>query len=469
LDFTSQDPYCRAVSLKISRILHAGYIFECHDTKIAFDPIFENPFSGNCHAFPDVRFAIEEVKKLNFSAVFISHYHDDHCSFESLNLIDRQTPIFIYCAFKELSDLIFQLGFHDVRHLETNTSAQVGAIEVVPRLALDPEVDSVFHIKACGLNILNVVDAWIDPSTIEILQMTAQWDLVLWPFQALRELAVLAPRYASPGAAEIPGEWIEQLKMLNPRFVIPSSCQYKMENWSWYNHQLFPISYRQFQIEIESALPRSEIVRLNPGVSVILKHSPVGEPVLTPASRLGWIEPVGEQELDYHYQPGFCAPSTGEISKNFPALSEPEQDTALHFCKSGLIEKYRSLPAPLDEYFQKPRVWKLSLFDHRGLATHFSYRLLRGKIELLSQSEEQPTWSTEIPTYKLWAALTLGEALNSLYVRINDAKFTPEIEKEILGADILEDPLLRTLYNGIFGGYQIAQLKRIQSRAGRRP
>lgn len=33
------------MNLQISRILHAGYLFEYGDQKIAFDPIFENPFS----------------------------------------------------------------------------------------------------------------------------------------------------------------------------------------------------------------------------------------------------------------------------------------------------------------------------------------------------------------------------------------------------------------------------------------
>ena len=39
-----------AAALTISRILHAGYVFECDGSRIAFDTIFENPFSRNCHA-----------------------------------------------------------------------------------------------------------------------------------------------------------------------------------------------------------------------------------------------------------------------------------------------------------------------------------------------------------------------------------------------------------------------------------
>ncbi|MGZ3803759.1 MAG: MBL fold metallo-hydrolase, partial [Pseudobdellovibrionaceae bacterium] len=62
------------------------------------------------------------------------------------------------------------------------------------------------------------------------------------------------------------------------------------------------------------------------------------------------------------------------------------------------------------------------------------------------------------------AALELGEALTSMYMRINDMVFEPEIEKEIHSADIVEDPLIRCLFNGVFGAYQLAQLKRLKAR-----
>ena len=95
--------------LQITRILHAGYIFEHENVRIAFDPIFENPFSRNCHAFPPVEFDYAEIRKQKFAAVFISHYHDDHCSFDSLDLLDRNTPIYIYCVFEEMLSMLIEL------------------------------------------------------------------------------------------------------------------------------------------------------------------------------------------------------------------------------------------------------------------------------------------------------------------------------------------------------------------------
>ncbi|MES2854659.1 MAG: MBL fold metallo-hydrolase, partial [Bdellovibrionota bacterium] len=142
------------MSLKVSRILHAGYIFETENARVVFDPIFENPFSVNCHAFPPISFDEAAIRSLRFDAVFISHIHDDHCSFASLDLFDRKTPIYIYCLYPEMIDLIKALGFECILSLKLDAPVKITDIEITPRRALDADVDSIFHIKSHGLNIL---------------------------------------------------------------------------------------------------------------------------------------------------------------------------------------------------------------------------------------------------------------------------------------------------------------------------
>ena len=92
----------------------------------------------------------------------------------------------MFCQFEELFSLINELGFTEVHSLKLNSTITVGNIEVITHRALDADVDSIFHIKAAGLNILNVVDSWIDPETLELLTQTKSWDLILWPFQTMR-------------------------------------------------------------------------------------------------------------------------------------------------------------------------------------------------------------------------------------------------------------------------------------------
>jgi hypothetical protein len=433
--------------MKISRILHAGYVFESEGTQIMFDPIFENPFSRNCHAFPDVRFDDEQIRKLQPDAVFISHFHDDHCSMESLDFLERATPVYLYCLFDELFAMIRQLGFINVQPLKVDAPVRIGAIEVIPRKALDSDVDSMFHIRAEGMNVLNVVDSWMDPETIEQLKPFAPWDMVLWPFQTMREIDVIAPSRAQGGKPELPEEWADQLRALNPRHVVPSSCQFVQEPWSWYNHALFPIKYRQFAQEVGAWLPDAAIVRLNPSVAVELTPQ-----TLTPAAPLPWVLPVGEQDVDYAYDADITPPPTSDIARHFAPLTDEQAALALDFCRAGLIEKYEDMELPEDSYFTTPCVWQLSVYDHAGAVRQFRYRI-HGDSIAPTGDEQAPTWTTEIPIAKLYAGLALGESLTSMYMRIDGAP---------ADADIVDDPLIRCLFNDAFGAYQAAQLKRLQ-------
>jgi hypothetical protein len=446
-------------ALTISRILHAGYVFDCAGTRIAFDTIFENPFSRNCHAFPAVRFDADGIRRERFDAVFISHFHDDHCSLESLDLLDRATPIHIYCIFPALFDMVRQLGFTDVRALRLNQAVQVGPFEVVPREAMDADVDSMFQVRAAGMNVLNVVDSWIDDATLAQLVAEGPWDMVLWPFQTMREIEVLAPSRADIALSTLPEEWIPQLQALAPRFIVPSSCQFEQEPWSWYNRAFFPISYAQFAREVTAALPAAQVVRLNPSVSVRLDAAS-----LQPAAPLAWVEPVGEQDVDYVYEGHAAPPQTSDIARHFAPLTAQQQARVLDYCRVGVIEKYGDVEAAC-EYFDAPRVWQLSLYDHDGAVTHFRYRLTRAGAQHEDDFTTALGWTTEIPAAKLYAALELGESLTSMYMRINDAVFDAATERDLLAADVVDDPLIRCLFSDTFGAYQAAQLRRLLARS----
>ncbi|CUI09139.1 hypothetical protein BN2497_13055 [Janthinobacterium sp. CG23_2] len=447
------------MTLTISRILHAGYVFECEGTRIAFDPVFENPFSRNCHAFPDVRFDRAQIRTVRFDAVFISHFHDDHCSFDSLDLLDRATPIHIYCIFDELFDMVRELGFVHVHPLRIDVPVPVGAFTVTPREAMDADVDSMFHIQAAGLNVLNVVDSWIDPATLPALARFAPWDMVLWPFQTMREIEVLSPSRAVAAPVQLPEEWFEQLAALKPRYVVPSSCQFVQEPWSWYNHAFFPITYRQFGQEMGAALPDARIVRMNPSVSFALTHDG-----LKAAPPLSWVLPVGDQDVDYQYEGHAQAPRTADIARHFPPLSAAQHARVVDYCESGLLDKYRGMELPEESFFETPRVWRLSVFDHEGQGTHFHYRIEGDHIESLAGVPAALSWTTEVPLARLYAALELGEALTSMYLRMNDSVFDAPTEADLLDAELVDDPLIRCLFNDVFGAYQAAQLRRIKGR-----
>lgn len=451
------------MTLTISRILHAGYVFECDGTRIAFDPVFENPFSRNCHAFPEVRFDHDQIRATAFDAVFISHFHDDHCSLDSLDLLDRRTPIHIYCLFEELFAMVRELGFTEVHPLQIDLPVAVGPFAVTPRAALDAQVDSMFQVAAAGLNVLNVVDAWIDPEGLETLARHAPWDMVLWPFQTMREIEVLSPSRAAPAAPALPADWIEQLAVLRPRYVVPSSCQFQQEPWSWYNQAFFPISYRQFGEQVEAALPGVQVVRMDPGVALELMRT--GErSSLGPAAPLPWVMPVGEQDVDYRYDPQAVPPATADIARRFPALGAAQAARVHDYLARGLADAYRAMELPEDSYFERPRIWQLTVYDHTGAGTAWRYRVEGDTIAALPAEAGPLSWTTEVPLAKLYAALELGESLSSMYMRINDTVFDAETEHDLASSDLVDDPLIRCLFDEAFGAYQAAQLRRLKER-----
>ncbi len=447
------------MELKVSRVLHAGYIFDNNKDKIIFDPIFENPFSHNCYAFPSVEFNIDKIKKINWSAVFISHIHDDHLSLESLNLIEKETPIYLYSIHEELFTLITALGFLHVYPLHIDKTVTIGEFQVTPRKALDPDVDTIFHIEVSGLNILNVVDAWIDPLALDKLLEHAQWDLVLWPFQTLCELEVLSPTRAEPAARSIPDEWIQQIKLLNPRFIIPSSCQFIHESWSWYNFALFPITYRQFTDQINTEIPTAKVIKLDPSCTIILTKAE-----LKKGSDLAWVDLEKNPVSDYEFNPDFKPSSTAEIASHFKKLTTPQKSSVIDYCRKNLVEKYNLLDSPEENYFLKSGFWQLSLFDKDGIPEIILYHFTKGRIELAAPSSTSKLiWLTELPIFKLYSALNSGESFTSMYVRINDTKFEAEIEAELATVDILLDPLARCLFSSGVGSFQAAQLKKLLS------
>lgn len=102
------------------------------------------------------------------------------------------------------------------------------------------------------------------------------------------------------------------------------------------------------------------------------------------------------------------------------------------------------------------------VYDHLGGEFSFFYKIEDTQIQKIEPNEVgRLGWLTEIPMFKLHRALFHGESLTSLYLRINDCIFESAIETEIVDVDIMNDPLLRCLYNGAIPSYQKEQLKRI--------
>jgi hypothetical protein len=448
-------------NLKITRVLHAGYIFEDSSVKIIFDPIFENPFSVNCYAYPNLEFDVKKLAQIEFDAVFISHFHDDHCSFASLNLLKKTTPIYMYCLNQEMFQLLRELGFQKVYPLKLNQQVQIGQLRIVPHRALDEEVDCIFQISSQHINVLNVVDSWMDYEKVKELS-DINWNLILWPFQTMRELEVLSPNRFPNSTVEVPFEWVEQLQNLKPRNLVPSSCQFINEEWSWYNHAFYPISYSQFINKMQKVLPETQIFKFHSGQVINLSEFEFSfcEPV-------DWIKPLGSQDVDYQYRIDLKSPSMAELSQHFKSLSSTQEKVLKDFCHEDLLKKLNSVDYSNEPYFKQDLfVWRLKIYGNSKYEIwNYDFQFKNGQFNLLSSSvgEDDICWLTEIVAAKLWSAIFDSEGMTSLYIRINDRKYSVEKEKQLKDINLTEDPLIRLLYDEKFASYQKRQLEQIRT------
>jgi L-ascorbate metabolism protein UlaG (beta-lactamase superfamily) len=450
------------MSVNISRVLHAGYIFETATSRILFDPIFESPFGRNCYSYPNIEFDHEYLKTLTFSAVFISHHHDDHCSLESLQYIHRQTPIYMYCLHPELFEWLRTLGFTNVIPLAFDRSLHIDEFTITPTRPLDEDVDCIFQIEVQGLKILNMVDAWMTPNTLRTVQTKSPWDLVLWPFQTFREIEILSPsRHNFYHNIEIPEEFIEPLKALRPRYVVPSSCQFRFEEFSWLNDVYFPISYNDFAGFIKNIIPESSLLRIEPGETYTLSSTS-----LLKTASLVWIHRKDTKNAEYGVNKNIAIPTLNDYAQHFTDESSDMRKAVSHFCNSEIIEKFSKLIINEDGYFSAPKVWLLTIYSFDGTTSDYYYQIHKNQLTRLAPTKFSD-WHTEIIDVRLYGALNHGESLSSLYMRINDKPETLVPDFDFASIDVLEDPLLHVLYTGRFGSYQKAQLDKLLSKQER--
>lgn len=478
----TRSPFCprylekrRAVIiLTIHRILHAGYQIADQDHDLIFDPVLTEPFSGNCFSYPRSQFETTALKSLEISAIFISHVHEDHFCLRSLSLFNRDIPVYIFAEDPEAKDLIHKVGFPTVHLLNLEQTYQIGQFQVTPKRALDENLDCFFSIRHGDVNILNVVDAWIHPDSLPALQQQAPWNLVLWPFQNMQEIEVLCPEISNTSAEEIfdiPEELKSDLLALQPQTLIPSSCQFKFEDWSWYNHKYFPISYKSFSAQIKNLLPTTKVQRLDPGMGLSWTQK-----AWTKTEGLSWVKRFcgsdSDESNDYKFDRRAQIPSTDKVSQNFPKQTDQEINQVLQFIKTDMLSLLKQQKEDLHPYFQQIGVWQLRLCTCDGSAIEIqielpSFQIIQATTSELSlpatrSKKPQPIlWTTSIPFWTAFKALTESASLSSSYLRVNES-LSPE-QRNKLPDDIspLDDLLIRTLFAQSSLAFQKNQLNEL--------
>lgn len=362
--------------------------------------------------------------------------------------------------------MIQELGFEDVHLLELGHTYQFGTFQVTPQKALDESIDCLFSIQHRDVHILNVVDAWIHPDSRSWLQQHSPWDLVLWPYQNMQEIEVLCPEVQTTSAEEkfkIPEELRSELHALQPKTLIPSSCQFKFEPWSWHNDKYFPISYASFASQIKDFLPSTKVVRLDPGMGLSWTESG-----WTKTDDLFWVKRIqnqtGDEINDYTFDKTSLIPSTDEVSGYFPKLKDAEKNQVLEYIKTGMLDQLHKLAEDLHPYFRQSGLWQLNLYESEDSLSEIRIKL--PSFHVIPSNDQlndlRPIlWTTSIPFWTAHKTLSQGASLSSSYVRVNE-HLSPE-QRTKLPNDIspLDDLLIQTLFAQPSLAFQKNQLQRL--------
>lgn len=433
------------MSLVCHRLFHAGYQIQSKNACLLIDPILFNHFSVNLESYPPVIYDYEKLKSIKIDALFISHIHDDHLSLNSLNQLNREIPIYLYSpTHSRLFELIKSLGFLSVHALEVFSTYTIKDLSIQVWPALDNEVDCVLSFHSGETHILNVVDSWLPLGILPQLQKI-KWNLVLWPFQYMRELEVLSPDRFTANISSVLEEHLEQISRLAKQVLVMSSCQFRMIDDSWLNHQYFSISYQSFQQQLNAKYKELRVIQLLPGQGLKFDSSLNCQEV----SPLNYVSSIDlSQSNDYHLVTPFTAPRLSHLSSNLGQLKIEAYDFLLAFTKYSLVNLLASIAAEPDKLFSWADFkWRLIIYDHRGYPEVFHFIRQNNYFKLVSTPFEVVDWETEIAATRFYQALTQGFPLTSLYMQIARNPLSVRAENYLQETcQLLEDPLIQILY-----------------------
>lgn len=451
--------------LKIHRLWHAGLLFESDQTRIVFDPIFENPFSVNCYVFPELapsnQDLSETVKKFtSVDAVIISHIHDDHFSLASLNHFNRDTEIYIYSKFSEAVTLLLSLGFRKVRLLDEGFSLAIGDFLVSGHQSQYPDVDQIYEIEVEGLRILNLVDSFPGEASVEYFSKN-KYDLLITPFQCMRELEILCPQIELDSSVQS-ADPLQKINILNARYVLAGACQFKFEKWSWLNFHYFKNSYAAFRNAVISSIPFAQPLQLAPLKTMIFNN----KELTLEAPRPECIHNSANQaeSEDYDFNLNSPVPTTSEVSQHFIHVSDVEFLSLVRFLETILVETYSNLESSDSPYFAGTWNYSITLWNGPNQQVNKYYEVSGSLMELLDKAPAEVHWRSEIVASKLLGAISGLETLSSLYLRLNDPRNEFAPRKDIQFVSPIEDPLIRVLFDDKPFSYQKSQLKILTSR-----
>lgn len=259
----------------LTKLPHAGMIVSGKSHHILFDPLLHNELISSAYTLnPKVQLNEAQFKKFDFSALFISHAHEDHLNLPSINLLNREITVYFPRGAIQIPNLLLRLGFRKFVQFQAGESFQFGELEVIPTPSLVDFEENGFIVKSKSASVWNLVDSVLNTSEVDkLLKRHGPPTLLLCYYQAIRENEICNKKIFSSSFESIANHYVNVAARTKARYVCPSSFDLFNAVSPWLNSYIGPVEKSDFIAQVCAKHPNSKPLTLNYGQSVDLSDA----------------------------------------------------------------------------------------------------------------------------------------------------------------------------------------------------
>jgi hypothetical protein len=405
---------------------HHCFLFASDGAAILVDPILL-PYMGFTRSVGLIPWPTREIDLTRFpaiDAVFLTHEHQGHVDFHSLNLIDRRVPI--HCSARSSMSLVKaleEMGFV-VRRMRPGDEIAAGSVRLHAltadqNAAIIEEWDVLpYLVRDVGGHgsFFTSVDMRQDPRCIRQLRKLVERPGI-WAYTDNHHDYACCATW-SPGSSALRDRVAticRDEERLHEEWTSASLALLVGGGWAfegeqaWLNRNVFLHGPTELLTALRLLLPQRPIEAAKPGMVIRMRDGEVASLERAPFVRCEGDLPAREWKNDVPFVESY-GPASGRTE-----LSEEEANRLLHELQGFAASLYggplfRSLLS-LEDQSERKQTWALMLKDGDGA---FVLEYDPSACAFVPVNEEDPV-GTYLATFECWAA----DLLDTFEVRIS--------------------------------------------------
>ena len=246
--------------MEVQLIGHATILLKDKNFSLVCDPWLEGGHVCNCTVWQYPPRITSTKNFNNFDCMYISHDHEDHCNFETLQLVNKDTPIYIL-NFENNKNLIMRLNelrFKNITVVEPWKKTKIAKNTSITIFPSDLKyADSSALIDYKDFSIYHGNDNVLKPSTLEKIGKLSKINIAFLPYAGLSGFPIsyefsfeTKKKFAEKKKKDKLDAFYENVRSLNAEKSVPAAgdlCFVGNNNeWANYFDRASPIEVINF-------------------------------------------------------------------------------------------------------------------------------------------------------------------------------------------------------------------------------